>query len=71
MVFGYNLNANLAEGFNTAFSTSATASIFMWIELAFLLVFAAMMIGFIFSGKPNKQRINRKFYPIKPNSVEE
>ncbi|NHJ05621.1 MAG: hypothetical protein EAX90_12415 [Candidatus Heimdallarchaeota archaeon] len=64
MLFGTNINENLASGFNSVFSTSLTANIFMIIELASLAILFGLMIVFIFVGKPSKTTLKRKFYPI-------
>ncbi|HUU76925.1 MAG TPA: hypothetical protein VMX55_01180 [candidate division Zixibacteria bacterium] len=64
MLFGANINENLASGFNSVFSTSLTSNIFMIIELILLVILLGLMIMFVFVGKPSKTTLKRKFYPI-------
>lgn len=64
MLFGTNINENLASGFNSVFSTALTANVFMIIELVSLAILLGLMIVFVFVGKPSKTTLKRKFYPI-------
>ncbi len=64
LIFNFNFNDALASGLNNIFSTTLTANLFMILEIILLVVFLGLMVGFIFVGKPTKQKIKRKFYPV-------
>ncbi|MHA1555833.1 MAG: hypothetical protein ACTSPM_02755, partial [Candidatus Heimdallarchaeota archaeon] len=64
LALNYNFNDALATGLNNIFSATFTANMFMYIEIALLVIFLGLMVGFIFVGKPTKRKIKRKFYPV-------
>lgn len=63
-LFSIDINTALANGLNSTFGTSLSGTLFMWIELGLLIILLGLMIGFIFIGRPTKNKIKRQFYPI-------